>query len=66
MINRVQESEDQATSTSLWPNDTDEESPMYEQLRLPEIQTFAKQHPAAVMAIGLVAGLTFGWWVKRK
>lgn len=33
---------------------------------VPQLKTVAKSTPIAVIALGAVAGIALGWWVKRR
>lgn len=62
MINRISEYEQQAVRKSF----DDSAAAIRTKLNLPHVDSFANEHPAAVVAMGAVLGLAFGWWVKRK
>lgn len=66
MINRVQAHAETTNNDRFGPNVAKRESSEQLRQRLPVIRSFASQHPVVVVAIGLAAGLSFGWWVKRK
>lgn len=66
MINRVKDlPRNVHEHTSTRPVAADS-SVLKDRLNLPQIQSFANKHPIAVMAVGLAAGMAFGWWVKRR
>ncbi len=62
MINRVAEYDEQTAKKSFDETATAIRS----KLHLPHVDSFAREHPAAVMAIGALVGVAIGWWVKRK
>jgi ElaB/YqjD/DUF883 family membrane-anchored ribosome-binding protein len=69
MINRLQDYEHNANgsaASATKPNETNREPPQHRQRQLPIVEKLVSQHPVALVAIGLAAGLTLGWWVKRK
>ena len=62
MINRISEYEDRTAIRSF---DESAEA-IRATLNLSHVDRFAREHPAAVLAMGAALGLAFGWWVKRK
>lgn len=62
MINRVSDFAEQEAKQNF----DKQARAVQSRLSLPQVDSFAKQHPAAVMAIGAAVGICIGWWVKRK
>ena len=65
MINRVQTFVTSAPAATLRPDQTDGKSSWAETLKLSQIERFAREHPIAMITVGLTVGLALGWWVKR-
>ena len=62
MINRVSDYTERAARRQF----DDTSSAIRSKLNLPRVDSFAREHPAVVLAIGATLGVAFGWWVKRK
>lgn len=67
MINRMYQFEEPPQrSPRLNQNDETGTISSRGKLKTPKAQRLAKEHPIALITLGLVAGLAMGWWVKRK
>ncbi|APZ94170.1 hypothetical protein [Fuerstiella marisgermanici] len=68
MINRIKERDSTTGGAAYWSGVVthDTESSLTDKFNIRQVENFIKAYPVTLMAIGLAAGLTLGWWVKRK
>ena len=67
MINRISEQERNGrVERSVADMASDMGRQVMQNLKTSKLETVVREHPGAVLAVGLAAGILLGWWVKRR